>query len=95
MLSVSPAGVLALFDTKRPLSSETGATANGRCLRYSGRTPLETRFAGPVTASARLELVLSTQPAGQVAPKQPAGEPSPFLFRLYEAAVRDLTDPVV
>lgn len=33
------------------------------------------------------------KPAGQDAPKQPDGEPSPFLFRFYEAAVRVLTDP--
>jgi hypothetical protein len=32
------------------------------------------------------------KPADQVAPKQPDGEPSPFLFRVYEAVGRDLTD---
>ena len=33
------------------------------------------------------------KPAGQVAPKQPAGEPSHFQFRFYEAVARDLTQP--
>jgi hypothetical protein len=33
------------------------------------------------------------KPARRVAPKQPDGEPSLFLFGFYEAAVRDLTDP--
>ena len=33
------------------------------------------------------------KPASRVAPKQPDGEPSLFLFRFYEAAVRDLTHP--
>ena len=32
-------------------------------------------------------------PAGRIAPKRPDGEPLIFLFRFYEAAVRDLTDP--
>ena len=35
------------------------------------------------------------KPALRVAPKQPDGEPSLFLFRFYEAAVRDLTDPAI
>lgn len=33
----------------------------------------------------------TTQPACQVAPKRPDGEPSLFLFHFYEAAARDLT----
>ena len=32
-------------------------------------------------------------PVSRVAPKQPDGESSFFLFRFYEAAARDLTDP--
>jgi hypothetical protein len=32
-------------------------------------------------------------PASRIAPKQPDGEPSLFLLRFYEAAVRDLTHP--
>jgi len=34
------------------------------------------------------------KPAGRIAPKQPDGEPPLFLFRFYEAAVRNLTHPV-
>ena len=33
------------------------------------------------------------KPARRVAPKQPDGKISLFLFRFYEAAVRDLTQP--
>jgi hypothetical protein len=33
------------------------------------------------------------KPASRAAPKQPDGEPSIFLFRYREPAVRDLTDP--
>ena len=33
------------------------------------------------------------KPASRVAPKQPDGEPLLFVFRFYEAAVRDLTQP--
>lgn len=33
------------------------------------------------------------KPASQVPPKQTAGEPSHFQFRIYEAAVRDLAHP--
>ena len=31
------------------------------------------------------------KPASRLAPKQPDGEPSLFMFRFYEAAVRNLT----
>ena len=43
----------------------------------------------PLAANGRCR----PKPADQVAPKQPDGEPSPFLFRVYEAVGRDLTDP--
>jgi hypothetical protein len=33
------------------------------------------------------------KPAGRIVSKQPDGEPPIFLFRFYEAAVRDLTHP--
>ncbi len=50
---------------------------------------------GRTAASHRLPLTgrPRPKPARRAAPKQPEGEPSPFLFGLYEAAVRDLTDP--
>lgn len=35
------------------------------------------------------------KPAGQVAPKLPDGNTSPFLLRFYEAAFRDLTQPAI
>lgn len=53
-----------------------------------------------MTAVSSSELALPTpmqsfperpKPASRLAPKRPDGEPSPFLFRFYEAAVRDLT----
>jgi hypothetical protein len=34
-------------------------------------------------------------PVSRVAPKRPDGEPTIFLFRFYEAAVRDLTHPAI
>ncbi len=57
----SPAGVLTLTDTKRPLGPATGTATNGGRSRCSCHRPLEARFAMPATASARLELVLPTQ----------------------------------
>ena len=38
---------------------------------------------------------VAADPAGRGAPKQPDGEPSPFSFHFYEAAVRDLTHPAI
>jgi len=54
----SPAGVLTLTDTKLPLGNATVAVASARWSRCGCHRPLQTRFAVPATASARLELVL-------------------------------------
>ena len=48
------------------------------------------------SADRRLRLLAGghrPKPDCRVAPKPPDGEPSLFLFRFYEAAVRDLTHP--
>ena len=68
---------------------------------YSGRCrtlPME-RGTGPwlslgvLPASASAGGKYRLKPASRVAPKRPDREPSLFLFRLYEEAVRDLTHP--
>ena len=53
------------------------------------------QLAGPLSGGEIARPTGAGRPkaAGRVAPKQPDGEPSLFLFRFYEAAVRVLTEP--
>ena len=43
----------------------------------------------------QLAVAARPKPADRVAPKRPDGEPSLFLFRFYDAAVRGLTHPAM
>lgn len=44
-----------------------------------------------IVRAATLAVRDRPKPASRLAPKQPDGEPSLFMFRFYEAAVRNLT----
>ena len=48
-----------------------------------------------VSAKGALIFGFRPKPARRVAQKQSDGGPSLFLFRFYEAAVRDLTHPAI
>jgi hypothetical protein len=69
-------------------------------MAVAGRAPQSAdpeHWHGPVKRLLPLDLTgrCRPKPARRVAPKQPDGKTSPFLFRFYEAAVRDLTQPAI
>jgi hypothetical protein len=90
---------LELLDAGERLSLEVADPARLLASGGAAATPVQTNFsaAAKVRSWPRSDLhstdASRPKPAGRIAPKQTDGEPSLFLFRFYEAAVRDLTHP--
>lgn len=96
---IDPQGPAAVFSASDRSTLELALRSRGR----KSHRPRQRSFAGGKHRRDQIlaERLLPTAPyshwrpypVSRVAPKRPDGEPSLFVFRFYEAAVHELTDP--